>query len=192
MKKFWGAVVIVVFICLVTGPGYSDDMGLKKAAAAVESVAPAKAALDADIEWLWGEVITVDEAAKTIKVKYLDYETDQEKEIIVSVNEQTTYENVAALNQIHAGDTISVDYTLEAGGANIAKNVSVEKTESENAEMPGIPASAIPPEAGEKAAVEKMAVMEDKAAQVEAKPADVQAVAPAVSKSETVTATTAQ
>ena len=83
-----------------------------------------------EIQWVWGEVISVDSAAKTITVRYLDYETDQEKEIAVGVDDKTTYENIKSLDEVKPKDTLSIDYILSADGKNLAKNISAEKPES--------------------------------------------------------------
>ena len=102
---------------------------------------------EAQTQWVWGEVVSVDAAAKTVVVKYLDYETDQEKEITLEVAADATFENVSSLAQIMPKDPVSVDYIVSPEGKNIAKNISVEKAEpapeTEEA-MPKEPESAEP------------------------------------------------
>ena len=49
---------------------------------------------EGDIQWAWGEVVSLDSPAQTITLKYLDYETDQEKELVVAVDEKTVFENI--------------------------------------------------------------------------------------------------
>lgn len=98
---------------------------------------PAKEPADTDAtinesQWVWGEVLSLDAQAKTLQVKYLDYETDQEKEMTVVTNETTTYENVESLSQIKPSDTVSIDYTIGLDGRVVAKNISVEKPEPED------------------------------------------------------------
>ncbi|MFH1458141.1 MAG: hypothetical protein ABIG31_03110 [Candidatus Omnitrophota bacterium] len=83
-----------------------------------------------DIQWVWGDVVNVDTQNKALTVKYLDYETDQEKEISVSIDDKTTFENIKALGEVKAGDVVSVDYSASSDGSNIAKNISVEKPEA--------------------------------------------------------------
>ena len=87
------------------------------------------AAVEPETQWLWGEVVSVDAQMGEIKASYLDYETDNEKEILINVNDKTNFENVKSINDIKGSDTISVDYTLSPEGKNIAKNISVEKAE---------------------------------------------------------------
>lgn len=89
-----------------------------------------------ETQWLWGEVISVDSPKNEILVKYLDYETEQEKEIAVAINEQTTYENVNAISEIGPQDTVSIDYVVSREGKNVAKNISVEKPEAQPAPQP--------------------------------------------------------
>ena len=84
---------------------------------------------DANTQWVWGEVAGVDVAGKTITLKYLDYETDQEKEIVLTADDSTTFDNVKSLGEIQVKDNLSVDYASK-DGKNTAKSVSLEKTEN--------------------------------------------------------------
>ncbi|MFA5144713.1 MAG: hypothetical protein WC723_01715 [Candidatus Omnitrophota bacterium] len=83
-----------------------------------------------DTQWVWGEVSALDAQARTILVKYLDYETDQEKDINVSIADATTYENIKSLDELKLSDAVSIDYVVSPDGKNIAKNISVEKIEN--------------------------------------------------------------
>lgn len=97
-------------------------------------------------QWVWGEVISVDTNSGQILVRYLDYETDNEKEIAIYTETNTTYENVTALSEIKPKDTVSIDYTISSDGKNIAQNISVEKIEPASTE-PIIPSeSEVPPQ----------------------------------------------
>jgi len=80
-----------------------------------------------DIQWAWGDVVNLDIAAKTVTIKYLDYETDQEKELVLTVDEKTAFENLKALEEIKLKDTLSIDYMVTIDSKNIAKNISLEK-----------------------------------------------------------------
>jgi hypothetical protein len=82
-----------------------------------------------EVQWLWGEVVLVDAAKKQVIVRYLDYETDNEKEISLSVDGKTAYENIKDISELKAQDIVSVDYVSDAGGNNAAVNISVEKLE---------------------------------------------------------------
>jgi len=93
-----------------------------------------------DIQWLWGEALSVDTQKNEIQVKYLDYETEQEKEATVIVDDKTTYENIKSLSDIKIKDTLSIDYVVSPEGKNIARNISIEKPEPP-AETPGKEAS---------------------------------------------------
>ena len=93
-------------------------------------------------QWLWGEVVSVDVANKTLVVKYLDYEIDQEKDITITTDESTTYENVNSLSEIKINDALSIDYIVSADGKNIAKLISVEKPES--VETQPVPIESLP------------------------------------------------
>jgi len=89
----------------------------------------ASASVEPEIQWLWGEVVSVDAANKTILLKTLDYATDSEIEVSINTDDKTTYENANSLDQIKPQDTLSIDYIATAEGKNIAKNISVEKPE---------------------------------------------------------------
>ena len=80
-----------------------------------------------EIQWVWGEVISIDGQKGELSVKYLDYETDQEKEIVISTDDKTAYENARSLSDIKPKDTLSIDYTINAEGKNIARNISLEQ-----------------------------------------------------------------
>jgi len=87
-------------------------------------------ALDSEIQWLWGEVVSGDFQKNELVIKYVDYDTDMEKEVTVTASDKTTYENVKSLLEIKPRDMVSIDYTLDTQGRNIAKNISVEKPEA--------------------------------------------------------------
>jgi hypothetical protein len=86
--------------------------------------------VEPDMQWLWGEVSNVDLQNKTILVKYLDYETDQEKEISITIDDKTNYENIKSIDELKAKDTVSIDYIVSLDGKNIARNISAEKPET--------------------------------------------------------------
>jgi len=81
-----------------------------------------------ETKWRWGEVVSTDIQNKTLTIKYLDFETDQEKELLLAVDESTVYENVKSLEEIQPKDILSVDF-LVSDSKNVAKNISIEKPE---------------------------------------------------------------
>ena len=81
-----------------------------------------------EIQWAWGKAVSVDANNNQINLKYLDYETDTEKEMSLIVDKDTRYEGVASLLDIKPQDTVSIDYIIKEG-KNIAKQVNVEKIE---------------------------------------------------------------
>lgn len=95
-----------------------------------EEQAQQQAQAEANTQWVWGDVSNVDPQNKVLTLKYLDYETDQEKEMAIAVDSLTAYENVNSLEDIQNKDVVSVDYKV-SDGKNIAKNISVEKPESQ-------------------------------------------------------------
>ena len=95
-----------------------------------------------DVQWKWGEVVSLDAVNKEITVSYLDYDTDEEKQIKISVDSNTAFENAQSMADIKPKDVVSVDYVPGADGKNKALNISVEKPE----EMMPLPSEDIPQE----------------------------------------------
>lgn len=79
------------------------------------------------MQWVWGRALSVNAEAGVFTMSYLDYITDQNKELIIIVDDKTAYENIESISGIKASDTLSVDYIIDAAGRNIAGNVSVDK-----------------------------------------------------------------
>jgi len=121
MKFVLGIALFFILIntCLV----FSQELATDKPAAQ-------ESPSEADTQWIWGDVVSVDAATKKILVKYLDYETENEKEINIEVDDKTTYENVKSVDEIKPLDTLSIDYIINPDDRNIAKNISVERPES--------------------------------------------------------------
>lgn len=97
---------------------------------AVEPPAP-----EEEVSWLWGEVKAVDPSASSLTVMYMDYQTDEEKDMVLTIDARTQFEAINGLSGIKVGDTASIDYVVE-GGKNVARNISVETIEA----MPEAPA----------------------------------------------------
>lgn len=88
---------------------------------------------DLDVQWLSGEVANIDLKNNTIFVKYLDYEDNQWKEISMSVDSGTTYENIKSLDEIKPEDFLSIDYVTAPDGKNLAKNIGLDKAKESQA-----------------------------------------------------------
>ena len=114
--------IMFSFILISTGLIFSQEQAAEKPPAQEVPSEP-------ETQWIWGEVVSVDTASRKILVKYLDYETDAEKEINIDVDDKTTYENVKSVDEIKPQDTLSIDYIINPDGRNIAKDISVEKPE---------------------------------------------------------------
>lgn len=123
----------------------SAGMALAQEPAIAPEAAVENQAAESEIQWLWGEVVSSDAANKTLVIKYLDYDTDQEKEAIVTVDEKTTYENIQFLDGIRPQDTLSIDYIVNAEGRNVAKNISLEKPEEALSSEPAAVVQPSPP-----------------------------------------------
>ena len=82
-------------------------------------------------DWLWAEVLKVNPEAKELVVKYLDYDSDTEKEMTLKVDEKTLFENAQSINDIKPGDGVSIDYVVTSDNLAVAQQVSVEKFKEE-------------------------------------------------------------
>ena len=117
-------IVVLVFVC----SGIVLAQARKEAKEAQAKPQPSTPP-EADLQWLWGEIVAVNSQNKEMKVKYIDYETDTEKEVSIYVEDKTTFENVDTLDAIKPQDGVSIDYVISDTGKFIAKNVSLEKAE---------------------------------------------------------------
>lgn len=124
-RNKWVAVAMAGFFILCVSRSSAQDAGVT-----AESPQGADTAgSGTEMQWAWAEVSSVDPAAQTINVKYLDYETDSEKQMEICFDSATLFENVASASEIKPSDTLSVDYVITADGKNLARTVTVEKTE---------------------------------------------------------------
>jgi len=134
LKK--GIMFLAITVLLCTNSGIilaEDNTTVIQEGAPSESVDQkivADTSSDSGAQWLWGEVVSVDLQNNTVKVKYLDYETDTEKEMDLVVDEKTVYENIKSLEELKALNTASIDYILGPDGKVIIRNISVEKPEA--------------------------------------------------------------
>jgi hypothetical protein len=125
---FTGLIAAATLIALAeeAAPGAENPVVSVAGPAVSISTPQAPSQNENDTQWAWGEVVNVDGAGKTITVKYLDYETDQERDIVLVVDEKTTFENIKIFDEIKVQDTLSVDYIIGPDGKNIAKNIGLE------------------------------------------------------------------
>jgi hypothetical protein len=80
-------------------------------------------------QWVWGEVVSMDQVNKQIVIKHLDYETYEEVQTTLKADDKTIFENISGLSDIRPKDHITVDYnTLD--NVNIAELVVVDKEQA--------------------------------------------------------------
>ena len=142
-KRDLRILVLVTLLAMATSVAFAEEIAVTTnvdstadVSISQSSMPPAALEKEGDSQWVWGEVVSLDNQAKTITLKYLDYETDQEKELVLIVDDRTSYENVKSFNEIKVKDTLSVDYAVESESKNNAKNISLEKPEG----VPSAPA----------------------------------------------------
>lgn len=126
---FYAGIALSQDANIVEGPGFGSQEEL----------------VEPDTQWVWGEVVSVDTAGKLLTVKYLDYDTDTDKEIVLEVGDKTTFENTGSLAELKQGDNVGIDYLASGDGKNVAQNIAVENPV--NSEVPDQPAVESVPEA---------------------------------------------
>lgn len=91
------------------------------------------AMLDADTEYSYGTVASVDAAA--IQVKEYDYDSGADVSVDYVVDPAAKFEGANSLKDVAVGDNIEIDY-LEKDGKRVILSMSVEKpfTEEEKSE----------------------------------------------------------
>ncbi len=148
--------------------------------AVAESPAIPAAPADREMEWIWGEVVGVDGAAKEVTIKHLDYDTYEEAKTILSLDERAAYENVEGLAQIKAGDHVTADY-YKVGSRNVVELLVLEKDELLTETAPGAEIPAAAPAVDVPAPAE-VPVVTEPAPGSEAAPASVPVDAPIVAQ----------
>ena len=95
---------------------------------AQEEKVPSKA--EVKEESIYGEGLSVNEAAVSMTVQYYDYDTDEEKNLDVVVDKNTKFDNAASLKEVKKGDWVDVSYSSQAD-KKVAISVIVEREEEE-------------------------------------------------------------
>lgn len=124
-----------------------------------ESVISEAGSLEENVSWVWGEIKNVDSLSSRFNILYMDYQTDDEKELVLTVNQDTKFEGAQDLNSLKAGDTVGVDYYSD-GDKNIAKNISVEKLEEPSDVIPAQAPSSADPDNSQSLQPDETAIME--------------------------------
>jgi len=126
-KKF---IVLVVLLMVSTLLAFAEEPVVFPADMTASSDQQGAIKNTNDAQWAWGEVTNVDAQAKTLTLKYLDYETDQEKDLVLMIDENTVFENIKGFDEIKVKDTLSIDYMITAEGNNLAKNINFEQPDA--------------------------------------------------------------
>lgn len=108
MKKIF---FVLIALFLFSLPGYSQDT---------------------QTQWVWGQVENINLDNNQLILTYLDYDTDEEIQLVLDVNKETTFENVTGLLDIRPADNVSCDFIVTSDAKTIAKNISVERPQVEN------------------------------------------------------------
>jgi len=131
-KKFVNLSVFIISIIVISCVAFAQDAPAPAvdSSVTIPNQQPDLGQEKNDMQWAWGEITNLDNQAKTFTIKYLDYESDSEKEIILVVDESTVFENIKGLDELKLKDTLSIDYMIGVDNKNIAKNISLEKPDA--------------------------------------------------------------
>ncbi len=137
MLRFWAIFFILIFssFCFVYG---QDDLNTRTGNQIdlEEEIGPITNTItnneisqepEINLQWVWGEVTEVDLGNNKIKIKYLDYETDVEKEETFLIDKDSEFENVATAQDIKVTDSAGIDFFFDKDGRRIIKSISIEK-----------------------------------------------------------------
>lgn len=123
-KTSFKACALFFLLAVMLNPGLSFSQ--EEVAHPGEGVDSQENVAVAQMQWLWGEVVSLDPGINQMLVRFVDYETSNEQEIIMNVDAQTVYEGVKSIYEIKASDTVTIDYIVTTEGENIARSISVE------------------------------------------------------------------
>ena len=138
IARVMGIFVFSLFMIMSTFVVFAEEVVVSSSndvAVAVASTLESPANTQGDTQWVWGEVINLDTQANAFTLKYLDYENDQEKELVLVVDENTAYEGMKSFDELKIKDTLSIDYKITLDGKNFAKSISFEKPDDLSADL---------------------------------------------------------
>jgi hypothetical protein len=92
-------------------------------------------------EFSYGTVKSV--AGDQLVVSEYDYENDNDIDVTYSVSPEATFEGVASLSEIAAGDSVDIDYEIK-DGQKVAVSIAVEKAELEELGLSAEELTAVP------------------------------------------------
>ncbi len=151
MAKMFSALILAVFSLFFGASAVFSQEPAAPAgtnAAAIDSAnipSPAVSSpAEAETQWQYVEVVSVDPQKKEILAKYIDYETDEVKQITLSADDKTTYENGISISEIKPLDTAGVDYIVTPDGKSLARNISIEKAQETPLVTPALETPAAP------------------------------------------------
>ncbi len=128
-KKVYFLIGVAIFMLAARQTMWAQELPVSTSAVEIMTNQPVSLEQEKDIKWAWGEVVNLDGQSGAVTLKYLDYETDQEKELVLFIDEKTTFENVVNFAELKLNDTLSIDYVVGSDNRNIAENISLENPE---------------------------------------------------------------
>jgi len=137
---------VMIMVTIAGGIAFAEEAAVTPAdSVTVTSDQQLAAQKESDMQWVWGEVTNLDNQAKTVTLKCFDYETDQDKELVLVVDGKTILENIKDFNDLKLNDALSVDYIIGADNKNIAKNISFEEADTSSVVLPEATAAGLAP-----------------------------------------------
>ena len=133
MKKSLVVILGLAFLAVPLGQvAFSQEEAAKPA---VPAAAPAAAApAEEETDYSFGTVKSV--SGDQMVVSEYDYESDKDVDVTYAADPAVKLENVDAVANIKAGDSVEIDFVTK-DGKKVAKTISVEKPTEEEAGAKG-------------------------------------------------------
>lgn len=114
MKKLAALLLVILLTGFFASVAFAAEQAAKSETPKAEE----------ETEYSYGTVSSI--AGDQLVVSEYDFEKDADVNVNYAVDATTKFENVTALTEIAAGDSVEIDYLVK-DGKNVAKLVSVEK-----------------------------------------------------------------
>jgi len=105
MKIFLSIILAVAVFCFASNLSLAQD--------------------EESMDYSWGVVVEV--SSDQVIVSEYDYDLDEEKDVVYKVNPDTELRNIEALEDLTEGDSIEINYVVEAK-ERIAKVIALEES----------------------------------------------------------------
>jgi len=122
-------VIVIVIVLALSMISLGLDIAFAEGNSNIEGSEAGEVSTQSEVQ-LWGQVISVDPVYNQITVKPVYSQDNAKKRLILTVNQDTSYENASSLSQIGPNDYLSVEYIATANGGYLAKYIYRQKADT--------------------------------------------------------------